>query len=74
MKTEALNVDKTLVENLLKELIKQNILINKNTTQGFDSFKILNNVDQTSQASSDQTLLELPQIMNATKTPDTENK
>ena len=74
MKTEALNADKTLVENLLKELIKQNILINKNTTQGFDSFKILNNVDQTSQASSDQTLLELPQIMNATKTPDTENK
>ena len=74
MKTEALNADKTLVENLLKELIKQNILINKNTTHGFDSFKILNNVDQTSQASSDQTLLELPQIMNATKTPDTEDK
>ena len=49
MKTEASNADKTLKENLVKELIKQNILINKKTIQGLDSFKILKNVDQTSQ-------------------------
>ena len=29
MKTEASNTNKTLIENLVKELIKQNILINK---------------------------------------------
>ena len=29
MKTEASNADKTSTENLVKELIKQNILINK---------------------------------------------
>ena len=69
MKTEASNADKTLTENLVKELIKQDIL-----TQGLDSFKILKNVDETSQASSDQTLRDLPQIMNVTKTPDTEDK
>ena len=69
MKTEASNADKTLTENLVKELIKQDIL-----TQGLDSFKILKNVDETSQASSDQTLPDLPQIMNVTKTPDTEDK
>ena len=34
----------------------------------------MRNVDQTSQASSDQTLPGLPQIMNATKTTDTEDK
>ena len=47
---------------------------NKKTTQGFDSFEILKNVDQTSQTSSDQTLPDPLQIMNATKTPDTEDK
>ena len=45
MKTEASNAGKTLTENLVKELIKHNILINKKTTQGLDSFKILRNVD-----------------------------
>ena len=45
MKTEAQNTDKTLIENFVKELIKHNILINKKTTQGLDSFKILRNVD-----------------------------
>ena len=74
MKTEASNADKTLIENVVKELIKQNILINKKTTQGLDSSKILRNVDQTSQTSTDQTLPDPPQIMNATKTPDTEDK
>ena len=66
---EASNADKTLIEILVKELIKQNKLINKKTTQGLDSFKILKNVDQTSQASSDQTLPDPPQIMNAIKLP-----
>ena len=47
---------------------------NKKTTQGFDSFEILKNVDQTSQTSSDQTLPDPLQIMNTTKTPDTEDK
>ena len=74
IKTEASNVDKTLIEILVKELIKQIILINKKTTQGLASFKILRNVDQTSQKSTDQTLPDLLQIMNATKTPNTENK
>ena len=74
MRTEASNADKTLIENWVKELIKQNIVINKKTTQGLDSFKILKNVDQTSQTSSDETLPDPPQIMNATKTPDSENK
>ena len=74
MKTEASNADKILIENLVKELIEQNILINKKNTQGLDSFKILRNVDQTSQTSTDQTLPDPPQIMNATKTPDTEDK
>ena len=74
MKTEASDADKTLIENLVKQLIKQNILINKKSTQGLDSFKVLRNVDQTSQTSSDKTLLDPPQIMNATKTPDTEDK
>ena len=74
MKTEASNADKTLIEILVEELIKQNILIYKNTTQGLDSFKILKNVDQTSQASPDQTLPDPPQIVNATKTPDTKGK
>ena len=68
IKTEASNVI------LVKELIKQIILINKKTTQGLASFKILRNVDQTSQKSTDQTLPDLLQIMNATKTPNTENK
>ena len=31
MKTEASNADKILIENLVKELIKKNILINKKT-------------------------------------------
>ena len=74
MKTEASNADKTLIEILVKELIKQNILIIKKTTQGLDSFKILKNVDQTSQASPEQTLPDPPQIVNATKTPDTKGK
>ena len=68
IKTEASNVI------LVKELIKQIILINKKTTQGLGSFKILRNLDQTSQKSTDQTLPDLLQIMNATKTPNTENK
>ena len=34
----------------------------------------MKNVDQTSQASPDQTLPDPPQIMNATKTPDTKGK
>ena len=74
MKTEASSADKTLIENSVKELIKQNILINKKTTQGLDSFKVLRNVDQTSQTSTDQSLPDPQQIMNATKTPDTEDK
>ena len=56
MKTEALNAGKTVLENLVKDLIKQNILINKKTTQDLDSFKILRNVDQTSQTTFNQTL------------------
>ena len=32
MRTEVSNADKTLTEKLVKELIKQNILINKKTT------------------------------------------
>ena len=39
MKTEASNADKTLLENLIKELIKQNILINEKTNQGLDFLK-----------------------------------
>ena len=74
MKTEASNADETLIENLVKEGIKQNRLINKKATQGLDSFKKLRNVDQTSQPSTDQTSPDPPQIMNATKTPDTEDK
>ena len=74
MKTEGSNADKTLIENLVKELIKKNILINKKNTQGLDSFKIFKNVDQTSKISSDQTLPDALQIMNATKTPETEGK
>ena len=73
MKTEASNADKTLIENLVKELIKQNILINMKTTEGLDSFKILKNVNQTSQTSSDQTLLDPPQKITATKTLDPED-
>ena len=73
METKASNADKTLIENLVKEFIKKNILINKKTTQGLDSFKIFRNVDQTSQTPSDQTLPDPPQIMNATKIPDTED-
>ena len=49
------------------------MIINK-TTQGLDSFKILKNVDQTSQTSPDQTLANPPQIVNATKTPNTVDK
>ena len=45
MRTKASNADKTLTENAFKELIRQNILINKKTTQYLDSFKILKNVD-----------------------------
>ena len=74
MNTEASNADKTLTENIVKELIKLNILISRKSTQGLDSFKILRNVDQTSQTSSDQTLPDPPQIMNATKATDTEDK
>ena len=74
MRSEASNADKTLIENVVKELIRQNILINKKTTQGLDSFKILKNVDQTSQTSSDQTLPDPTQILNATKTPNTKDK
>ena len=78
MKTEASNADKTLIEILLKELIKQNILINKKTTQGLDYFKILKNVDQTSQAPPDQTpdtkgkdtLPDSPLLLNNILTPD----
>ena len=49
-------------------------MINKKTTQGLDSFKILKNGDQIPQTSSDQTLPDPPQILNATKTPDNEDK
>ena len=72
-RTEASNADKTLIENVVRELIRQNILINKKTTQGLDSLKISKNVNQTSQTSSDQTIPDPTQIMNATKTPDTED-
>ena len=74
MNTEASNADKTLTENIVKELIKLNILISRKSTEGLDSYKILRNVDQTSQTSSDKTLRDPPQIMNATKTTDTEDK
>ena len=72
-RTEASNADKTLIENVVRELIRQNILINKKTTQGLDSFKMSKNVNQISQTSSDQTIPDPIQIMNATKTPDTED-
>ena len=72
-RTEASNADKTLIENVVRELIRQKILINKKTTQGLDSFKISKNVNQISQTSSDQTIPDATQIMNATKTPDTED-
>ena len=62
------------LENVVKELIRQNILINKKTTQGLDSCKILKYVDQISQTSSDHTIPYRTQIMNATKTPDTGDK
>ena len=52
MKTEPSDADKTLIETLVKKLIKQNILINKKAAQGLDSFEILRNVDQTSQTPS----------------------
>ena len=65
MKTEASNADKTLIENLFKNLIKQNILIYKKNVQAFDSFKILKNVNQKSKTSSDQTLPDPTQILNA---------
>ena len=73
MKTEASNADKTSTENLVKELIKQNILINKKPPK---VLILLNywGMFQTSQTSTDQTLPDPPQIMNATKTPDTEDK
>ena len=73
MKTEASNADKTLIENLVKELIKQNILINMKITEGLDSFTILKNVNQTSQTSFDQTLPDLPQKITAIKTSDPED-
>ena len=71
MRTEASNTDITLIENVVKELIRQNILINKKTTQGLDSFIILKNINQISQPSFDQTLPHPTQIMNATKSPNT---
>ena len=43
------------------------------TTEGLDSFTILKNVNQTSQASSDQTLPDPPQKITATKTPNPED-
>ena len=73
MKTEASNADKTLIENLIKELIKQNILINMKITEGLDSFTILKNVNQTSQTSFDQTLPDPPQKITAIKTSDPED-
>ena len=74
MRTEASNADKDLTENVVRELIRQNILINEKATQVLGSFKILKNVDQISQTSSDQTISDPTQIINATKTPDTEDK
>ena len=74
MRTEASNADKSLIENVVRELIRQTILKNKKTTQGLDSFKILKNVDQISQPSSGQTIPDPTQIINATKTPVTEDK
>ena len=66
-RTEASNADKTLTENVVKQLVRQNILINKKTTQGLDSFKISKNVNQISQTSSGQTIPDPTQIVNATK-------
>ena len=74
MKIQASNADKTLIENLVKELIKQIILLNKKTTRGLDSLKILRNVDQASQTSTDQTLPDPPQIISANETLDVEDK
>ena len=53
MRTEASSADKTLIENVVKDLIRQNILINIKTTKGLDSIKVLKNIDQISQTSSD---------------------
>ena len=50
-------------------MVLNRTLINKKNTEGLDSFKILRNVDQTSQTSTDQSLPDPPKIMNATKTP-----
>ena len=49
-------------------------MIIKKTIQGLDSFRILRNVNQTLQTSLDQTLPNPPQILNATKTANTEDK
>ena len=49
-------------------------MINEKSTQGLYSFEILKGVDQTPQTSSNQTLPDPPQILNATETPNTKDK
>ena len=58
MKTEALNADKTPVENLVKKLTKQNILIKEKLPEVF----ILLEYWIILIASPDQNLLDPPQI------------
>ena len=43
MRTETLNADKTLIENLVRA-IKQNILINKKTNQGLECRSNITNI------------------------------
>ena len=38
MKSEASNADKNLIETIVAELTKQNVIINKKTCHGLDSF------------------------------------
>ena len=38
MKSEASNADKNLIETIIAELTKQNVIINKKTCHGLDSF------------------------------------
>ena len=59
MKTQVSNANQTLIKDLVKEHIKQNVMINKK---------------QLGQTSPDQTLPDPPQILNASKTPDTTDK
>ena len=38
MKSEASNADKNLIETVIAELTKQNVIANKKTCQGLESF------------------------------------